>query len=126
MKKTLALLAVATLLISASGCGRCRGLCSRSSVATVGPFYGRPAPRALAGPCCPTYAPSCNTCDPCNTCNTCQSAPSCGCESGSQVMYGYNGSMAEMPIADGSVMANGTVIETTPIDVTNVGGDIGQ
>lgn len=124
MKKSLALLAIATLLVSASGCGCCRGLFGRSSVGTAGPFYGRLAPSALSSGCCQTCAPMCNTCDSCNTCEAAPSCgceqPACGCESGSAVTYGYNGPMAEMPITDG------TVFETTPMTVPTGSGTFGQ
>ncbi|MEM8943904.1 MAG: hypothetical protein AAGD11_01880 [Planctomycetota bacterium] len=119
MKKSLALLAIATLLVGVSGCGCCRGLFGRSSVGTVGPFYGRLAPRAVSGPCCNTCAPMCNDC------NTCTSAPSCGCESSTPVTYGYEGAAyegatIEMPMADGAIM------ESTPMTVPAGSGTFGQ
>ena len=113
MKKSLALLAVAMLLVSASGCGCCRGLFGRSSVGTAGPFYGRLAPRAT-GACCNTCGPVCSDCNSCSNnmctdCNTCASGDSCGCESGSPVTYGFDGGVVGMPLADGTVIDGGMV-----------------
>jgi len=79
MKKSLALLAVALLMVSASGCGCCRGLFSSANSPLASPVYSQCAPSC--GATC-SAGPSCNA------------GASCGCESGNAVTYGYDGAVS--------------------------------
>ncbi len=66
MKKALALLSVAILLVGSSGCGCCRGLFGKSSAPSL---YSQAAP---------SCAPVC-------------SGGSCPCDTATPVTYGYGG-----------------------------------
>lgn len=62
MKKTILLLVVAALMITASGCGMCRGLFTKKTQAVAMPVYPYCAPQC-APQCVPACPPSCNPCD---------------------------------------------------------------
>ncbi len=83
MKKSLALLAVVALLVGANGCGSCRGLFGKMSAPCATPVFSQSMPAFS-----PTYAagPSCGS-----SCNSCAPDAGCGCESGNEVTYGYDG-----------------------------------
>jgi hypothetical protein len=85
MKKTLALLAVAALLLSTTGCGCCRGLFGKGSRAVASPLYSQCVPSCSAGPSC---------------------GSDCGCESGTPVTYGFDGS--EPMYAPANMSSSGT------------------
>ncbi|NOZ41537.1 MAG: hypothetical protein GXP24_15110 [Planctomycetes bacterium] len=72
MKKSLALLTVAMLLVGTSGCGTCRGLFRKKSRPLATPLYSQ---------CAPSCAPTCSTGGSCGT-------------TGTPVMYGYGGAIA--------------------------------
>jgi hypothetical protein len=81
MKKTLLLMAVAVLIVSASGCGACRnGLFARRH--TAAPMMGQ---MQCAPMCQPACQPMCcpQACDPC-------------CSGGNQMSVGYDGGGAMM------------------------------
>ena len=98
MKKSLAVLTVATLLVVANGCGSCRGLFGKSAA---------PVATTVYSPCAPTCAPSCST------------GPSCGCASGTPVTYGF-GNASEVQLAPG------TTFESTPMSIPAGSGTFGQ
>jgi len=64
-KNALLLFAVATLMITASGCGACRGLCGKKPHTVARPVYTQCAP-VCAPSCGPSCAPSCESCGPGN------------------------------------------------------------
>ncbi|MGI9428226.1 MAG: hypothetical protein ACR2NM_06180 [Bythopirellula sp.] len=106
MKKSLAFLTVATLLIASSGCGCCRGMFGKST----------PVATTMYSPCAPTCAPTCApACSAAPSCST----GSCGCESGTPVTYGYSGG-GQVPLS------TGTTFESTPMTFPTGSGTYGQ
>ncbi len=83
MKKSLALLTVAMLLVGTSGCGCCRGLFGKSTGAIATPVYSQ---------CAPSCGTSCST-------GSCSTGSSCGCGTGTGVTYGYGGGIPMAPSA---------------------------
>lgn len=69
MKRTLVILALASMVLGTSGCGCCRGLFAKKTQPVT---YAQPAPV-----CTPQCVPQCVPCDP--------------CASGSTATYGYSG-----------------------------------
>ena len=76
MRKSLALLAVATLMLGTTGCGCCRGLFGKSNPTAATPLYSQCAP-------------------------TCSPGASCGCQTGTPVTYGFDGD-AGAPVSSGA------------------------
>jgi|GEM_PF-2402490 len=100
MKKSLALLAVAAILIGTSGCGCCRGLFGKSGAS---PVYSQCAPSCATGMCSTGSCP----------------ADNCGCQSAAPVTYGYHGS-------EGATMVSPTVTHEAMPAFPTGSGSYGQ
>ena len=105
MKKSLALLTVAMLLVGTSGCGCCRGLFGKSSRPLATPLYSQ---------CAPSCAPICSTGGSCGA----GASGSCGCATGTPVTYGYGGG--------GIPMAPSASYESPPMSFPTGSGTYGQ